>query len=84
MLRRTLAVTTALIASQAWESRAPARDQGYPAVPLLSTETNVVGETLRYPTSGAAHVTAAVVTLAPGQRTIVHKHGSIMMARRCR
>lgn len=80
MLRRTLAVTTALIASQAWESRAPARDQGYPAVPLLSTETNVVGETLRYPTSGAAHVTAAVVTLAPGQRTIVHKHGVPLFA----
>ena len=68
MIRRTLAVIAALIASHAWESRAAARDQGYPAVPLLSTETNVVGETLRYPTSGAAHVTAAVVTLAPGQR----------------
>ncbi len=53
--------------------------KGYPALPLLSTGTNVVGETIRYP-SGPAHVTAAIVTLAPGERTIVHKHGVPMFA----
>ena len=35
----------------------------YPAVPLLSTSTTIVGEPIRYP-QGEAHVTAAIVTLA--------------------
>ena len=80
MLRQTLALTATLIASHAWENPAAARDPGYPSVPLLSTGTNVVGETIRYPTMGAAHVTAAVVTLAPGQRTILHRHGVPLFA----
>ena len=61
---------------------AAARDAAkpsYPAVPLLSTGKNIVGETIRYP-QGAAHVTAAIVTLAPGGRTIVHKHGVPLFA----
>lgn len=53
--------------------------KGYPAVPLLSTGTTVVGEEIRYP-SGTAHVTASIVTLAPGARTLVHKHGVPMFA----
>lgn len=57
-----------------------AAPKGYPAVPLLSTGTTVVGETIRYPTSGPAHVTGSIVTLAPGARTIVHKHGVPMFA----
>jgi quercetin dioxygenase-like cupin family protein len=61
-------------------SRAGAADSGYPAVPLLSTGTSVVGETLHYPTSGPAHVTAAIVTLAPGAKTILHKHGVPLFA----
>ena len=47
--------------------------QGYPAVPLLSTGTTILGETIRYP-AGDAHVTAAIVTLGAGERTILHKH----------
>ncbi|HEY0331883.1 MAG TPA: cupin domain-containing protein [Rhodopseudomonas sp.] len=46
---------------------------GYPAVPLLSTGSTILGETIHYP-PGDAHVTAAIVTLAAGQRTILHKH----------
>ena len=53
--------------------------KGYPAVPLLSTGTTVVGEEIRYP-SGTAHVNASIVTLAPGARTVVHKHGVPMFA----
>jgi len=34
-----------------------------------------MGETLHYPTNGLAHVTAAIVTLPPGSRTVLHKHG---------
>jgi quercetin dioxygenase-like cupin family protein len=70
----------ALLAAFALFAPAAARDQGYPAVPLLSTGQNVVGETLRYPTSGPAHVTAAIVTLAPGEQTIVHRHGVPLFA----
>ncbi len=55
--------------------RAAAEQPGYPAIPLLSTGTNALGETLRYPTTGPAHVTAAIVTIAPGAKTIAHKHG---------
>jgi quercetin dioxygenase-like cupin family protein len=51
----------------------------YPASPLLSTSTTVLGEPLRYPT-GTPHVTSAIVTLAPGARTILHKHGVPMFA----
>ena len=54
----------ALLAAYALLAPAAARDQGYPAAPLLSTGQNVVGETLRYPASSPAHVTAAIVTLA--------------------
>jgi quercetin dioxygenase-like cupin family protein len=64
-----------VVVSFAPVNRASAEDKGYPAVPLLSTGVSVVGETLHYPTSGPVHVTAAIVTLAPGARTIVHKHG---------
>ena len=48
-------------------------------MPLLSTGTNVVGETISYP-QGTAHVTATTVTLAPGGHTIVHRHGVPLFA----
>ena len=69
---RTPAAALVLLAVVAPTGRA--QDSGYPAVPLLSTGKDVVGETLHYP-KGAAHVTAAIVTIAPGAKTIVHKHG---------
>jgi len=56
-------------------SSAAIADQRYPALPLLSTGTTVVGETIRYPTEGAARVTAAIVTLGPGESIVRHKHG---------
>ena len=75
---RRLAAALVLIASSA--GPAAAQDKGYPAVPLLATSTSIVGETLSYPTSGPARVTAAIVTLAPGERTIVHRHGVPLFA----
>jgi quercetin dioxygenase-like cupin family protein len=51
-----------------------------PSIPLLSTGTTVMGETLHYPTNGPAHVTAAIVTLPPGGRTVLHKHGVPLFA----
>lgn len=52
-----------------------AREPLQPAWPLLSSGETVVGERIVYPTSAPAKVTAAVVTLAPGQETGWHKHG---------
>jgi len=55
-------------------SRAGSADD-YPAVPLLSGSQTVVGENVVYPTTGKAVVTAMIVTLAPGEKTVVHRHG---------
>ena len=84
MVHRSLAVALALIAGQAMAGSAAAQQTApppdYPAVPLLSTGTSIIGETIRYPKAGRAHVTAAIVTLAPGGRTIMHKHGVPLFA----
>jgi quercetin dioxygenase-like cupin family protein len=72
---RLLVAAIVLIATHA-----VADERGYPLAPLLSTGTSIVGETIRYPTGGPAHVTAAIVTLAPGARTIAHKHGVPLFA----
>lgn len=56
-----------------------AQDSGPTVTTLLSTGATIVGETLHYP-SGAAHVTAEIVTLPPGVRTAPHKHGVPMFA----
>ena len=61
-------------------SKGGAETKGYPAAPLLSTSTTILGEPIRYPTSGPAHVTAAIVALPPGGRTIPHKHGVPLFA----
>jgi quercetin dioxygenase-like cupin family protein len=57
-----------------------AEDNVTPSVPLLSTGQTILGETLHYPSNGPAHVTAAIVTLAPGARTVLHRHGVPMFA----
>ena len=79
MLHRGLIIALALAAGPAVAQDAgPAKD--YPAMPLLSTGTSILGETIRYPRTGPAHVTAAIVTLAPGGRTIMHRHGVPLFA----
>lgn len=96
MLLRSLAVAAAafaLLSASADRVRAQAAEKiepaapastpaqaSYPAVPLLSTGTTVVGEPIRYPQTGPAQVTAAIVTLAPGGRTVLHKHGVPLFA----
>jgi quercetin dioxygenase-like cupin family protein len=59
---------------------AAAQDAGYPATALLSTGRSIVGETIRYPDTGPAHVTASIIVLAPGAKTIVHRHGVPLFA----
>jgi quercetin dioxygenase-like cupin family protein len=74
------ALTVAWLAGHAPAPPAAAQYAGYPLVPLVSTGTSIVGETLHYPQTGAAHVTAAIVTLAPGEKTVVHRHGVPLFA----
>jgi quercetin dioxygenase-like cupin family protein len=86
MLRSVPAAAVVLLAvlalpiSAGAQQPAVSQSQDYPAVPLLSTSTTIIGEPIRYPASGQAHVTAAIVTVAPGGRTIVHKHGVPLFA----
>lgn len=53
----------------------PAWADGYPAVPLYSGGKTVMDEQIAYPATGPAHVNAMIVTIAPGQKTELHKHG---------
>jgi quercetin dioxygenase-like cupin family protein len=69
-----------LAASAAIAPAAAKMPQGYPAKILLSTGKTVVGETIHYPTNGPAQVTAEIVTIAPGGKTIVHHHGVPLFA----
>ncbi len=81
MRRRSLLIALAVAAAPALLGPAAAETAkpSYPAVPLIATGKTIVGETIHYP-KGAAHVTAAIVTLAPGGRTIMHKHGVPLFA----
>jgi quercetin dioxygenase-like cupin family protein len=54
---------------------APAWADGYPAVSLYSGSKTVMDETIAWPTTGPAHVNAMIVTLAPGEKTVLHEHG---------
>lgn len=80
VLRPLLTLACGFAAVHLGAAGAAAESRGYPAVPLFSTGTNIVGETIRYPTTGPAQVTAAIVTLAPGARAIPHKHGVPLFA----
>ena len=80
MPRRIFAAAFILAAVLAPTDRAAAEDNGTAPEPLLSTGTTVLGETLHYPTSGPAHITTTVLTLAPGARTALHRHGVPMFA----
>ena len=77
---RIFAAAFLLFAIVAPAGRAGAEDNGAATAPLLSTGTTVLGETLHYPTSGPAHVTAAIVTLEPGAKTVLHRHGVPLFA----
>lgn len=46
----------------------------YPVQELLVTGKTVVGEEIRYPTTGAPKITVAVVTVPPGAPAAFHRH----------
>lgn len=81
MRYRVFAVAFALFVALAHPASAQNKNEaGYPLTPLLSATTSILGEPLQYPTTGPAHVTAAIVALAPGARTIMHRHGVPLFA----
>jgi len=70
----------ALIASLLFTTSAFAEDNSYPHLDvLISTTTSVIGQKLEYP-SGKAKVTAAIVTMQPGESTGLHKHNVPLFA----
>ena len=76
-LRLFPALTAAIafsLPSLAWSQ------QAYPTIELLATGTTVIGEEIRYPTSGPAKVTASIVTIAPGADSLVHRHPAPLVA----
>lgn len=68
-----VALTLAMAPSIAWA-------QAYPSQELLSTETTVMGEEIRYPTTGPAKVTVTIVTIQPGADTALHWHPAPLVA----
>ena len=67
-------VSLALAALMTGLLAAPALADGYPAIPLFSGNKTMMDEEIAYP-PGKAHVNALIVVLAPGEKTVVHKHG---------
>jgi len=41
---------------------------------LLETGKSIIGQPLSYPADGPPKITAMIVTIAPGEKTQVHKH----------
>jgi quercetin dioxygenase-like cupin family protein len=54
--------------------------QGYPLTGTQSTSKTIVGEDIAYPTTGKAVITSAIVVMAPGERTVMHRHGVPLFA----
>ncbi len=54
--------------------------QAYPTQVLLSTQTTVLNEPIRYPETGPAKVQANIVTIAPGADSRFHTHPAPMFA----
>ncbi|MEI8178646.1 cupin domain-containing protein [Aestuariivirga sp.] len=68
-------VTLALGALMIGLAAAPVLADGYPAISLFTGSKTVMDEEIAWPTSGKARVNALIVVLAPGEKTVVHKHG---------
>ena len=78
MKRLVSAVVVAL--AVALSSAGAASAQGYNLTGTRSTSKTIVGEDIVYPTTGKAVVTSAIVVMAPGERTILHRHGVPLFA----
>ncbi len=76
MKAQVLAVAAAIILA----APLPTFAQGYPATQVFSARQTVIGQDFAYPVTGKPVVNAAVLTLVPGEKTIVHQHGVPMFA----
>lgn len=74
------AVAAAVLMLQLGVFHAAGAQQAYPSVEVLSTSTTVIGETIRYPTTGPAKVTSTIVTLGPHSEAALHVHPAPMYA----
>ena len=50
------------------------KDIKQPPERLLATGKTVIGQPIKYPSDGVPKITALIVTVAPGEQTVVHKH----------
>lgn len=72
---------SAVVVACALSVSAPAFAQGsYNLTGTVSTSKTIVGEDIVYPTTGKAVVTSAIVVMAPGEKTILHRHGVPLFA----
>jgi quercetin dioxygenase-like cupin family protein len=71
ILFSSIAIIPALLAAPAHAVEA---SKNYPIVPLVKGNRTIMGEEFNYP-KGQPNVTAAILTLLPGARTLSHKHG---------
>jgi quercetin dioxygenase-like cupin family protein len=75
MLFAVLAGVTLNAATFAASATAQETPASSPSVePLLETDATVLGQPLAYPAAGEPRVTAAVITMAPGVDTGLHRH----------
>ncbi|MGR3802089.1 cupin domain-containing protein [Marinibacterium profundimaris] len=62
-----------------WTGAAAADDSYPPLDVLLQTTTTILGQPIAYP-GGQAQITAAIVTMQPGQKTGWHDHDAPLFA----
>lgn len=58
-----------------WGGHSMARETKPTVEVVLSTDSTTLGQPISYPSGSPATVTAAIVTMQPGQSTGWHKHG---------
>ena len=77
---KRLLFSVVLACAVALGSAASALAQGYPLTGTQSFSKTIVGEDIVYPATGKAVITSAIVVMAPGERTILHRHGVPLFA----
>ena len=73
-MRLVYAAIAAFAAAATCSSSALA--QGYPLTGVQTRSTTVIGEEIAYPVTGKPVLTSAIIMMAPGQSTFVHRHGA--------
>ena len=79
MNARDTLFTTVLGTAAAWACTGYAETSYPPVDVLLQSETTIIGQQIAYP-EGPAQITAAIVTMQPGQVTGWHRHEAPLTA----